>query len=177
MARTDSPAQPQLAFIGIGSNLPGTFADSLQLVVHAIAHLAANPCLEIAAQSSLYRSAPIDTSGPDFINAVIKIQTTLEPLPLLDLLQQVEQKFARQRPFPNAPRTLDLDLLVWGDTTLNTPRLTLPHPRMTERAFVVRPLCEIAPLFALSGRGNVQEWRDNTLAQRVDQIAQRTHQK
>jgi 2-amino-4-hydroxy-6-hydroxymethyldihydropteridine diphosphokinase len=80
-----------------------------------------------------------------FINTVVAIDTTLEPVALLDLLQSIEQQHGRERPYQNAPRTLDLDLLLYGDLTINTPRLTVPHPRMHQRAFVLRPLQDLAP--------------------------------
>ncbi|MEK9804622.1 MAG: 2-amino-4-hydroxy-6-hydroxymethyldihydropteridine diphosphokinase [Curvibacter sp.] len=95
--------------------------------------------------SSLYRSAPVDSSGPDYINAVAELRTTLSAYALLAELQRLEQQAGRERPWPNAPRTLDLDLLLYGDLRLDDPQLTLPHPRMRERAFVLRPLAEIAP--------------------------------
>jgi 2-amino-4-hydroxy-6-hydroxymethyldihydropteridine diphosphokinase len=87
----------------------------------------------------------VDTTGPDYINAVAAIETGLTPEALLDALQRIEQHAGRERPFRYAPRTLDLDLLHYGDTVMDTARLTLPHPRLQERAFVLVPLAEIAP--------------------------------
>jgi 2-amino-4-hydroxy-6-hydroxymethyldihydropteridine diphosphokinase len=95
--------------------------------------------------SNAWRSAPVDAGGPDFLNAVAALDTALSPLELLDALQAIELAHGRERPYRNAPRTLDLDLLLYGDVTLATPRLTLPHPRLGERAFVLQPLLEIAP--------------------------------
>jgi 2-amino-4-hydroxy-6-hydroxymethyldihydropteridine diphosphokinase len=98
----------------------------------------------------MYSSDPVDAQGPVFINTVTAIDTTLDPLPLLDLLQAIEQAHGRERPYRNAPRTLDLDLLLYGKRTINTPRLTVPHPRMHQRAFVLRPLQDLAPNLQLA---------------------------
>jgi 2-amino-4-hydroxy-6-hydroxymethyldihydropteridine diphosphokinase len=110
--------------------------------------LDALPGTRVVARTSLYRSAPIDASGPDYINAVAELRTTLEPAALLAALQRIEAQFGRQRPYRNAPRTLDLDLLRHGERRIATPALTLPHARLAERAFVVEPLREIAPELA-----------------------------
>ena len=107
--------------------------------------LAALPRTRVAARSSLYRSAPFEAQGPDFINAVVELRTSLDPLALLAELQRLEAEAGRERPYRNAPRTLDLDLLRHGDATMRSAVLTLPHPRMGERAFVLLPLAEIAP--------------------------------
>jgi 2-amino-4-hydroxy-6-hydroxymethyldihydropteridine diphosphokinase len=120
--------------------------------------------------SSVYRSAPVDAAGPDFFNAVAALHTSLEPLPLLDALQATEQQFGRQRPYPNAPRTLDLDLLLLGDLQLQTPRLTLPHPRLHQRAFVLQPLLEIAPGLAVPGQGPLAAHLPATAGQWVDRL-------
>lgn len=129
------------AFVAVGANL----GDARVAVEQAIGRLAALPDTQLAARSSLYRSAPVDAAGPDFINAVVALHTTLAPYALLAELQRIEADAGRERPYRNAPRTLDLDLLVHGDTVLDTPTLVLPHPRMAERAFVLLPLREIAP--------------------------------
>jgi len=129
------------AFVAIGANL----GDASAAVNCAIDSLDALPQTRVEARSSLYRSAPVDAAGPDFINAVVELQTALDPEALLDALQRLETGAGRERPYRHAPRTLDLDLLSHGDTVLDTPRLTLPHPRMGERAFVLLPLAEIAP--------------------------------
>lgn len=130
------------AYIGLGANLG---ADLPATLTQAALRLAALPGTRVAALSSVWRSAPVDAGGPDFLNAVVALDTSLQPLELLDALQAIEQAHGRERPYRNAPRTLDLDLLIYGDLTLQTPRLTLPHPRLGERAFVLRPLLEIAP--------------------------------
>jgi 2-amino-4-hydroxy-6-hydroxymethyldihydropteridine diphosphokinase len=142
------------AYVGLGANLG---ADLLATLAQAAQALAALPGTRLVALSSAWRSAPVDAGGPDFLNAVAALDTTLSPLELLDGLQTIEQAHGRERPYRNAPRTLDLDLLLYGDEVLDTPRLTLPHPRLGERAFVLRPLLEIAPelLHLASGK----EWQ------------------
>lgn len=141
------PAAATVAYIGLGANL-GDSAATLRL---ALDELAATAGIDACIASPFYRSAPVDASGPDFVNAVARVQTSLAPLALLDALQAIEQGHGRQRPYRNAPRTLDLDLLCYGDLRLDTPRLTLPHPRMHERAFVLLPLRDLAPGMMLNG--------------------------
>lgn len=133
--------QPVTACVALGANL----GDASAAVAHAASALATLPGTQLVRVSSLYRTAPYEAQGPDFINAVALIETQLEPLALLDALHALELKNGRERPYRNAPRTLDLDLIFHGDTVLNTPRLTLPHPRWSERAFVLMPLAEVAP--------------------------------
>ena len=130
------------AYVGLGANLG---EDPGATLTQAALRLAVLPGTQVAALSSVWRSAPVDAEGPDFLNAVAALDTTLAPLELLDALQAIERAHGRERPYRNAPRTLDLDLLLHGDAVLTTPRLTLPHPRLGERAFVLRPLLEIAP--------------------------------
>lgn len=132
------------AWIGLGANL-GDCEAALQEAVRALAAL---PGTRVLRLSSLYRSAPIDAGGPDYFNAVAEIATSLEPLVLLDALQAIENQAGRERPYRNAPRTLDLDLLRYGDARIDHPRLTVPHSRMHERAFVLLPLAELAPELA-----------------------------
>ncbi|OUM03566.1 2-amino-4-hydroxy-6-hydroxymethyldihydropteridine diphosphokinase [Variovorax sp. JS1663] len=129
------------AYVAIGANL----GDAQATVRRAIDDLAGLPHTRLAARSSLYRSAPLEAQGPDFINAVVELHTRLDPLALLAELQRLEREAGRERPYRNAPRTLDLDLLLHGDAVLQDAVLTLPHPRMNERAFVLLPLAEIAP--------------------------------
>ena len=129
------------AFVAIGANL----GDAHATVLKAMDDLAAMRSTRVVARSSLYRTAPVDAVGPDFINAVVEIQTDLSPLEVLAELQCLELRAGRERPFRNAPRTLDLDLLMHGNSQMRTETLTLPHPRMGERAFVLLPLAEIAP--------------------------------
>ena len=127
-------------YVAIGANL----GDARAAVLHAMTNLDALPETRVVARSSLYRSAPVDATGPDFINAVVELDTRLEPEPLMRELQRLELGAGRERPYRNAPRTLDLDLLYYGDVAMATALLTLPHPRIAERAFVLLPLAEVA---------------------------------
>jgi len=132
---------PVVATVGLGANL----GDPQAALAGAIASIAALEGVKLVAQSSFYRSAPIDSSGPDYVNAVVQLQTNLIAPELLAQLQTIEQGAGRERPYRNAPRTLDLDLLLFGDASIQSPSLTVPHPRMWQRAFVLLPLAEIAP--------------------------------
>ena len=129
------------AFVALGANL----GDAAKALREALAALNALTGVRVLRASSLYRTAPVDSSGPDYLNAVAEIATTLTAPALLDALQAIEQAAGRERPYRNAPRTLDLDLLLFGEAHVHSARLTLPHPRMNERAFVLVPLAEIAP--------------------------------
>jgi 2-amino-4-hydroxy-6-hydroxymethyldihydropteridine diphosphokinase len=149
------------AFVGIGANL----GDAVATVRQAILDIQRLSGTSVAAASSLYRSQPVDAAGPDFINAVVEIRTRLDPFELLSALQQLEADAGRERPYRNAPRTLDLDLLMYSDVVLQTPRLTLPHPRMRQRAFVLVPLAELAPELV-----SVHEL-DAVRDQRIDRLA------
>ena len=133
--------QPVSAFVALGANL-GDAPATLRWALTAIAALTGT---RLVRSSSLYRSAPIDSSGPDYINAVAEVATTLHAPALLAALQQIELAAGRERPYRNAPRTLDLDILLYGDASIHSPHLQVPHPRMGERAFVLEPLAEIAP--------------------------------
>src|SRR6478735_7852606 len=126
------------AFVAIGANL----GDARDTVLRAMDDLDRLPRTRVSARSSLYRSAPVDAGGPDFVNAVVALETGLDPHALLAELQRLEAGAGRERPYRNAPRTLDLDLLRHGDAVLDTPQLSLPHPRIAERAFVLLPLAE-----------------------------------
>lgn len=129
------------AFIGIGANL----GDAEATVTKACLDVGKLPNTELLRQSSLYASAPHEASGPDFVNAVVEILTSLSPHSLLEQLHQLEANEARTRTYRNAPRTLDLDILLYAEEVIQTPSLTVPHPRMNQRAFVLVPLAEIAP--------------------------------
>ena len=133
--------QPTTAWIGLGANL-GERAGTLRM---ALAALAALPGTRLLRVSSLYRSAPVDAGGPDYLNAVAEMATELPPHDLLAALQAIERAAGRERPYRNAPRTLDLDILLYGDLRLDSATLMLPHPRLHERAFVLLPLAELAP--------------------------------
>ena len=132
------------AWIGLGANL-GDARAALRSAVQAMAALPGTRLLRV---SSLYRSAPVDAGGPDYLNAVAELDTTLAPLELLHALQRIEQAAGRERPYRNAPRTLDLDVLLYGSQSIATPTLTVPHPRLWERAFVLLPLAELRPGWA-----------------------------
>jgi 2-amino-4-hydroxy-6-hydroxymethyldihydropteridine diphosphokinase len=129
------------AFIALGANL----GDPLAGVLEAMDVIAAIDGITLLQRSSLYRSTPLASGGPDYINAVVEVATRLSAPALLAALQQIEQLAGRERPYPNAPRTLDLDLLIYGSASMDSATLVLPHPRMLERAFVLLPLSEIAP--------------------------------
>lgn len=129
------------AWIGLGANL-GAREAALRSAVSAMGALPGTRVLRV---SCLYRSAPLDAGGPDYVNAVAEISTTLAPHDLLRAVQSLEQASGRERPYRNAPRTLDLDILLYADLRLESPDLTLPHPRLHERAFVLLPLAELAP--------------------------------
>jgi 2-amino-4-hydroxy-6-hydroxymethyldihydropteridine diphosphokinase len=129
------------AYVGLGANL----GDPAQAVRAAIARIAQLPDTAVTRQSSLYRTAPVDAGGPDYVNAVVEISTRLAAPDLLALLQRLELGGGRESPYRNAPRTLDLDLLFFGSGRIDSARLQVPHPRLDERAFVLVPLAEIAP--------------------------------
>ena len=138
---TAAAPAPVTACIALGANL-GDAQRTVETAINAIGGL---PATQLVARSSLYRTAPVDSSGPDYVNAVIAVQTQLRPQALLAALQALEAAAGRERPWRNAPRTLDLDILLYGDERMATESLTVPHPRMLERAFVLVPLAEIAP--------------------------------
>jgi 2-amino-4-hydroxy-6-hydroxymethyldihydropteridine diphosphokinase len=155
-----------LAYVGLGANL-GDARGSLQA---AVAALAALPGTTMLRASSIYRTAPIDAGGDDYLNAVAELRTTLAPEALLAALQRIEQAHGRERPYRNAPRTLDLDLLLHGHAQIDSPKLTLPHPRLHERAFVLVPLAELSPDLMVPGRGLVESLVPRVADQRVDKL-------
>ena len=126
-------------FVGLGANL----GDRGEALLAALQSIAALPQTQLLAVSSLYSSAPVDATGPDYLNAVAMVATAQAPHDFLQALQSIELAAGRERPYRNAPRTLDLDIVRWGDEAIDTPALTVPHPRMTERAFVLQPLREL----------------------------------
>ena len=149
-----------IAYIGLGANL----GDAQRSIGQAIAAIHALAQTTVVQTSSLYRSTPIDSPGPDYTNAVVQIKTNLCAPELLRKLQNIEHAAGRERSFRNAPRTLDLDILLYGDAHISSAELTVPHPRMWQRAFVLRPLHEIAPAVVSSAQLSVV----------ADQKAQRT---
>lgn len=162
---TDAAAER--VFVGLGANL----GDARATLASAIKALDEHPAITRVATSSLYRSAPVDAQGPDFINAVVELHTSLAPLELLAVLQAIEAEHGRQRPYANAPRTLDLDLLLYGQRVLDHPALTLPHPRLHRRAFVLEPLAQIAPELVLPRLGRLQDWRERVADQTLERLA------
>jgi 2-amino-4-hydroxy-6-hydroxymethyldihydropteridine diphosphokinase len=128
-------------FVGLGANL----GDAQRAVAQAVEDIGKLPDTQLIACSSLYRSAPVDATGPDYINAVLHIETRINACDLLRAFQRVENLAGRERPYHHAPRTLDIDLLLFGSAHMHSQALTVPHPRMRERAFVMRPLAELAP--------------------------------
>lgn len=163
---TIEPGPSTPAFIGLGANL-GDAQATLQMALIALAAL---PLTTLHESSSVYRSSPVDSSGPDYLNAVAWLETRLDPHELLAELQRIEQAHGRERPYPNAPRTLDLDLLLYGEHCLNSAVLTVPHPRLHERAFVVRPLAQIAPDFMVPGFGRARDLLARVVDQRADKL-------
>ncbi|TCS36799.1 2-amino-4-hydroxy-6-hydroxymethyldihydropteridine diphosphokinase [Paucimonas lemoignei] len=154
------------AYIGIGANL----GDARKQVEEAIAALNKLPQTRLLAQSSLFRTAPVDAAGDDYINAVASIKTGLSAQDLLEQLQALEQAAGRERPYRNAPRTLDLDILLYGDQIIATPTLTVPHPRLTQRAFALIPLIQIAPFIAIPGHGPAHQFAPQVADQAIGKI-------
>ena len=154
-----------LAYVGVGSNLDGP----QRHVAEALGELDAIPGTRTVKRSSLYRSAPVGYAAqPEFVNAVAALETMLDPETLLGELQAIEARHGRRRSFLNAPRSLDLDLLLYGEAEQRTARLTLPHPRMHERAFVLKPLVELEPAIVIPGRGRAQDLLAACAGQRVE---------
>ena len=157
-----------LAYVGIGSNL----GEPQARVARAFDELAAIRRTRLLRRSSLYRSAPVGyTAQPEFINAVAALDTELPAADLLGELQAIESRHGRERSFANAPRTLDLDLLLYDDARINQPQLVVPHPRMHERAFVLQPLLEIAPAAEIPGHGRARDRLAACGEQKVERIA------
>ena len=128
-------------FAGLGANL-GDARRAVEDAVLAIGHI---PETRVVNSSSLYRSAPVDAGGPDYCNAVVHLESRLNAVDLLKAFQAIENAAGRERPYVNAPRTLDIDMLLYGNAEIQSPFLTVPHPRMMDRAFVLVPLSELAP--------------------------------
>jgi 2-amino-4-hydroxy-6-hydroxymethyldihydropteridine diphosphokinase len=154
------------AYIGIGANL----GDARANVDDAVARLALLPESRLLRTSPYYRSAPIDSSGDDYVNAVVAIDTRLVAEDLLAALHRIEAEHGRERPYRNAPRTLDLDLLLYGDAIIATDTLIVPHPRMLERAFVLRPLLDIAPAIVVPGRGRAASFVSAVAKQVIERL-------
>ena len=156
-----------LAYVGIGSNLD----EPRSHVCLAFEDLGRIPDTSVVKRSSLYRSMPVGYADqPDFVNAVAEIQTSLPASRLLAELKEIEARHGRRRSFRNAPRPLDLDILLYGELTMKLAHLTLPHPRMHERAFVLRPLYEVAPHALIPGLGVVKDYVEKTSDQTAERI-------
>jgi 2-amino-4-hydroxy-6-hydroxymethyldihydropteridine diphosphokinase len=161
------PTTPAIvAYIGLGSNM----GDASANVRGALTQLATLPQSRLAATSSLFRSAPIDAAGADYINAVARLQTTLPAMRLLAELQRIEQEFGRLRPYRNAPRTLDLDLLLYGEQQIANEQLTVPHPRLTERAFALLPLLQLDALIVIPGAGPAHAFAPGVAGQAISRL-------
>ena len=149
------------AFIGLGANL-GNAQETLHQAMNVIARL---PGVSNLRSSRRYSSAPIDAPGPFYVNAVASVETSLPALELLKALQNIETTFGRERQYRNAPRTLDLDLLLYDKVTINEPTLVVPHPRMHLRAFVLRPLAELVGLDQVVAGQPIRQWLAQCQAQ------------
>lgn len=160
-------SKPRIAcYIGIGSNL----GDARGTVQRAILQLGQLPDTSLGAQSSLFRTAPIDAGGDDYINAVARIDTSLPAPDLLRALQAIEEDFGRERPYRNAPRTLDLDILLYGQQTIASDVLTVPHPRLTQRAFALIPLLQIDPFITIPRMGAAHTFVSGVAGQAIQKI-------
>ncbi len=156
-----------VCYVALGSNL----RDPVRQVLQASAALKQLPGSRLVAQSSLYHSEAIGfTDQPDFINAVVCLHTTLRPEQLLAGLLDIEARLGRQRSFPNAPRVIDLDILLYNQHRQHSETLTLPHPRMHERAFVLLPLIEIAPAVEIPGHGLAAHWLQHISSQAIERL-------
>ncbi len=162
---------PHIVFVGLGSNLENPHSQLLR----AFTELNELPGTRLLARSALCRSAPLGyPDQPEFLNAVAKIATALTPQALLQALLEIERRHDRERTFRNAPRTLDLDVLLYDDMQLHEHGLTIPHPQMHLRAFVLQPLLEIAPDIGIPGVGQARQALQNCPGQRVEKLADET---
>ncbi|ACC71665.1 2-amino-4-hydroxy-6-hydroxymethyldihydropteridine diphosphokinase [Paraburkholderia phymatum] len=155
-----------VAYLGLGANL----GDARQTLKDAVVCLAQQHTITVLAKSSLYRTAPIDAGGDDYLNLVVKLDTSMPVRHLLALCHKIEHHFGRERPFRNAPRTLDLDILLYGEHAIDEPDLIVPHPRMTERAFVLVPLVEIEPALIIPQRGRADAFLPGVAGQRIEKM-------
>jgi len=155
------------AIVGVGANL----GDAIAQVRAGLAAVGALPGTRLVATSSLYRTAPVGYANqPDFMNAAALVETSLPPRALLSELQAIEARFGRSRSFKDAPRSLDLDLLLYDDLAIDEPGLVVPHPRLHERAFALAPVVELDPERVIPGRGPAREWLARCADQRVERL-------
>ena len=166
-SRSSSSSSNERVFVGLGANL-GRARGTL---LAAAGDLTALPQTRVVQLSSIYRTAPVDAGGPDFFNAVAELHCELEPAALLAHLHAIEVQHGRERPYLNAPRTLDLDLLLFGARVLHSATLTLPHPRLHLRAFVLRPLLELAPGLQHPLLGDLAPCARRAADQRIERLA------
>lgn len=165
-SRLVTPSACRNAWVGLGANL----GDAKRTVRQALTAIAALPQTRLQRVSPLYRSAPLDADGPDYLNAVAHLHTALPAPDLLQRLLQIETAAGRERPYRNAPRVLDLDLLMVGDERFDTPTLQLPHPRMHERAFVLAPLAWLQPMLDVPGHGRVSTLLSRLQDQPIEEL-------
>lgn len=156
-----------LACVGLGANL-GDPRATLDAAVDALSRL---PHTVFVGASPIYRSAPVDATGPDYLNAVVALRTTMTPSEVLAQLQRIERNHGRERSMRNAPRTLDLDLLLYGHQSIDTPELTVPHPRLHQRAFVLLPLVDLLPTAVIPGIGPIAQCLPGVADQRIERIS------
>ncbi len=155
-----------VAYLGLGANL----GDARQTLKDAVVCLAQQHSITVLARSSLDRTAPVDAVGDDFFNCVVKVDTTLPVRHLLALCHTIESQFGRERPFRNAPRTLDLDILLYGEQCIEEPDLIVPHPRLAGRAFTLAPLVEIEPTLVIPQYGRAAELLPAVADQRIEKM-------
>jgi 2-amino-4-hydroxy-6-hydroxymethyldihydropteridine diphosphokinase len=155
-----------VAYLGLGANL----GDARQSLKDGVVCLAQQHCITVLAKSSLYRTEPIDAQGDDYYNLVVKIETPLTARALLALCRRIEHQFGRERPYHNAPRTLDIDIVLFGDERIDEPDLVVPHPRAAERAFVLVPLVEIESDVAIPGIGRADALIEHLAHQRIEKV-------
>ena len=162
----EKPGTPVTAYVALGANL----GDAAAALREALARIGQIPGVRLAGASGLYRTEPIESSGPDYLNAVVRVQTSLSARELLHALQAIENRLGRVRPagVVNAPRTMDLDLLLYDDLVCSDEELVVPHPRMHLRAFVLVPLLQIAPDIEIPGKASARTYLPSVADQRID---------
>ena len=162
----EKPGTPVTAYVALGANL----GDAASALREALARIGQIPGVRLAGASGLYRTEPIESSGPDYLNAVVRVQTSLSARELLHALQAIENRLGRVRPagVVNAPRTMDLDLLLYDDLVCSDEELVVPHPRMHLRAFVLVPLLQIAPDIEIPGKASARTYLPSVADQRID---------
>lgn len=158
---------PITTYVGLGSNV-GDVSGNIRRAVLRLGRL---PQTQTMRLSSLYLTAPIESIGGDYVNAVVELETFLTAKTLLKALQEIEIEFGRTRPFPNAPRKLDLDILLYGNEIITSEDLTVPHPNLHERAFALVPLIEIAPLAEIPRLGQAKQFLRSVAHQRICQLS------